>query len=126
MIESKFQRLYPCFRGRVTRLDHCGNCMPCGHMRKERWRSLSLTASLYSPSLISHKSISRAVSAGAYLVARPRKQGYSRCCRVHKLTYALSHIYFLLMVAIFDFQRVGPYSHLSLRVARPQKHGYSR
>ena len=49
-----------------------------------------------------HKSSS--LRSSLILLPDSRKQGYSRCCRAYKLTYALSHISFLLMVAILDFQ----------------------
>ena len=40
-IATKFQRLYPCFRGRVTRLDNRGDCLTCRFVRNRRWWSVT-------------------------------------------------------------------------------------
>ena len=37
-IETEFQRLYPCFRDRTTRLDYCEDCLTCRFVRNQRWR----------------------------------------------------------------------------------------
>ena len=34
---TKIQRLHPCFRGRTTWLDYCGDCLTCGFVRNQRW-----------------------------------------------------------------------------------------
>jgi len=37
-ISTKFQRLYPCFRHRTTRLDYSEECLMCRKGRNQRWR----------------------------------------------------------------------------------------
>ena len=44
-IATKFKRLYPCFWGRATRLDYCGDSTTCTFMRNWRWRPV--TGSLF-------------------------------------------------------------------------------
>jgi len=41
MIATKFQRLYPCFRGQATRIDYWEYCTVCGHVVNQRWRPLT-------------------------------------------------------------------------------------
>ena len=55
-IATKFLRLYPCFWGRATRLDNCGDYPTCGWAGNRRWRSL--TESRYDITHISARSYS--------------------------------------------------------------------
>ena len=48
---TKFQRLYPCFRVRATRLHYCGDCSTCGFVSNQRWRPV--TGNIYDITQIS-------------------------------------------------------------------------
>ena len=49
IIATKFQRLYPCFRGRATRFDYCGDGPTCWFVKNWRW--WPVTGSIYDISV---------------------------------------------------------------------------
>jgi len=51
-IATKFQRLYPCFRGRASRLDYSEECSMCGKLRNQIWRQNEETSLITDRCLI--------------------------------------------------------------------------
>jgi len=62
MNETKFQRICPCFRGWVIRLDYSEECSKCGKERNQRWRQNEETSLITDQCLVQQE-----VLYGAYL-----------------------------------------------------------
>ena len=125
MIAMKFQRLYPCFGCRATRLYHCGDCLTFGFVMNQTWQPL--TGSRYDITYISAcihncNEILTTIplfSGPGYMTRLLRKLSD---CELKIAAVNMRHLWFLTNPHLEQ----SPHAQLPSLLARLRKYGYNR